>query len=481
MPPETLRLRAAQPVSEGGGIHSDPLGHRGNRGDTGLQRITSKFTFQKNKCTCPANQKGLTVFNLKEYWVKSDLESALERREKEYEHYKKREHTENILIASPNSPLGYPTHGVQVKPLSTIHLPGLRIFADLPKYTVTLEASLGTIDFLLNISGNTECQVHGRGKKSLSISTNNTQLLNLILKSITYTSTVYDIDSLDIVKFTLGDHRAQIPVSIRQPPMPRLYDPGPEKKIRDLVTITTKTFLRYDKLRTMLKSLRQYYPDIKVIVADDNQTPEKIDDPNVEQYFMPFAKGWFAGRNLAVSQVTTKYFLWVDDDFFFTYDTKIEKLVEVLEATDLDVVGGNVAGNHFSFRLLLEEGGKDGDCIHWGAGGYHPIPGFPTCIVTGGVVNFFLAHTDRVLGVGFDPKLNRVAHTEFFIDALGRLRIGSCSHVSIGHQKKENPTNKESEENHKKYNSFRQNTNEQQRFKLGLHYFKNRLSCFTKS
>lgn len=42
---------------------------------------------------------------------------------------------------------------------------------------------------------------------------------------------------------------------------------------------------------------------------------------------------------MAVSQVTTKYFLWVDDDFVFTEETKIEKLVEVMEAVpELDVV-----------------------------------------------------------------------------------------------------------------------------------------------
>lgn len=49
-------------------------------------------------------------------------------------------------------------------------------------------------------------------------------------------------------------------------------------------------------------------------------------------------QGWFAGRNLAVSQVTTKYVLWVDDDFLFSHDTKIEVLVDVLEKTELDVV-----------------------------------------------------------------------------------------------------------------------------------------------
>ena len=50
-------------------------------------------------------------------------------------------------------------------------------------------------------------------------------------------------------------------------------------------------------------------------------------------------QGWFAGRTLAVSQVTTKYFLWVDDDFYFTEQTQIEKLVEVMESMpELDMV-----------------------------------------------------------------------------------------------------------------------------------------------
>lgn len=49
-------------------------------------------------------------------------------------------------------------------------------------------------------------------------------------------------------------------------------------------------------------------------------------------------QGWFAGRNLAVSQVTTKYVLWVDDDFIFTANTKLEKMVDILEKTTLDLV-----------------------------------------------------------------------------------------------------------------------------------------------
>ncbi len=65
------------------------------------------------------------------------------------------------------------------------------------------------------------------------------------------------------------------------------------------------------------------------------------------------SQGWFAGRNLAVSQVTTKYVLWVDDDFIFTANTKLEKLVDVLERTTLDLVRDRGKNCLLSLSFLL--------------------------------------------------------------------------------------------------------------------------------
>ncbi|PNJ44528.1 B4GALNT1 isoform 16, partial [Pongo abelii] len=150
---------------------------------------------------------------------------------------------------------------------------------------------------------------------------------------------------------------------------------------------------------------------------------------------MPFGKGWFAGRNLAVSQVTTKYVLWVDDDFVFTARTRLERLVDVLERTPLDLagleptflspqVGGavrEISGFATTYRQLLsvEPGAPGlGNCLRQRRGFHHELIGFPGCVVTDGVVNFFLARTDKVREVGFDPRLSRVAHLEFFLDGL---------------------------------------------------------------
>ncbi|XP_047701985.1 beta-1,4 N-acetylgalactosaminyltransferase 2 [Prionailurus viverrinus] len=442
------------------------------------ERFQNLFTydgiwlFPRNQCKCEA-PKGQGGYNFQDAYGQSELPAVKARRRAEFEHFQRREGLPRSppLLAQPNLPFGYPVHGVEVMPLHTVPLPGLQFEGqDAPFFKVTLTASLGILNTLADVP---DSVVQGRGQKQLTVSTSNRQLLNFVLQHLTYTSTVYQHPRVDVVSLESKSSVARFPVTIRHPVMPRLYDPGPERKLRDLVTIATKTFLRPHKLMTMLRSVREFYPDLTVIVADDSKEPLKINDDHVEYYTMPFGKGWFAGRNLAISQVTTKYVLWVDDDFLFNDKTKIEVLVDVLEKTELDVVGGSVLGNVFQFKLLLERS-QNGDCLHRRPGSFGPLDGFPRCVVTSGVVNFFLAHTERLQRVGFDPRLRRVAHSEFFIDGLGSLLVGSCPEVIIGHQARSPVADLE-----KMYSTFRTNTRDQIQFKLALHYFKNHLQCST--
>nr|XP_025039054.1 beta-1,4 N-acetylgalactosaminyltransferase 2 isoform X3 [Pelodiscus sinensis] len=290
----------------------------------------------KNQCTC-ASAKHVEIYQMEDYVDKKDIASLRARRQREFEHYQKRypSMTPDLVIAKANLPLSFPIQGVEVMPLCTIVIPGLRVQGlEEEKYKVILQASLGTLNTLADVSEDT---VDGRGQKELTISTSDLELLNFILDHITYTSAVYQLHAVDLMTFRSRQHVARFPVITRQPSLPKLFDPGADRKISSLVTITTKTFLRYHKLRRLIASIRQYYPDIKIIVADDSRDPEKIEEANVEHYIMPFGKGWFAGRNLAISQVTTKYYLWVDDDYLFTENTRIDKLVDVLEGTNLDM------------------------------------------------------------------------------------------------------------------------------------------------
>lgn len=81
------------------------------------------------------------------------------------------------------------------------------------------------------------------------------------------------------------------------------------------MTFIIHTFKRPDCLSRLLESIKEYYPNTPVIVYDDSE----------------FDRGLSWGRNHLVSQVKTKYFLLLDDDFVFTNETKIERLVEKAE------------------------------------------------------------------------------------------------------------------------------------------------------
>ncbi|XP_054859394.1 beta-1,4 N-acetylgalactosaminyltransferase 1 isoform X2 [Eublepharis macularius] len=422
----------------------------------------------------------------------SELPDVNIKRAQEYRSYRRRSHSpaDQLLIVRANSPLEYPVQGVEVQPLRTILIPGLSLQAvDRALYRVDLSATMGTFDVAAEVE---EVKVEGEGEMRLSLSGPHLDNVNRQMQFITYTNTLFHPNTADTVQFSTDGHRATFIIRIRHAPTPRLYHPGSssggageEYNVSALVTIATKTFLRYDKLRTMIDSVRKFYPTVTIIIADDSQNPERVEGPHIEQYFMPFGKGWFAGRNLAISQVTTKYVLWVDDDFIFTPRTKVEKLVDVLEKTSLDLVGGavrEITGYTTTYRqqISVQPGNEDGDCLRTRQGYHHVIEGFPSCVVTDGVINFFLARTDKVLQVGFDPRLSRVAHLEFFIDGLGVLHVGSCSNVVVDHASKiKLPWLKTDSE--KQYAKFRypNSSDNSMTTKHSLFYFKNHFKCMT--
>ncbi|XP_072423470.1 beta-1,4 N-acetylgalactosaminyltransferase 1-like isoform X2 [Chiloscyllium punctatum] len=424
----------------------------------------------KNGCRCEKEEpvislpfakhlfRQVSVQQFEQVFKEAEREELKKRREQEYQQFLQRSHSsaDVMIIAKANTPLEYPTQGLHVQPLKTIVIPGLSLQAPSRKlYRVNLTATLGTFDVAAEVD---EVTIQGEGQVHMSLSSSRLDNLNRQLQFVTYSNTIFN---------------------------PNTADTG--ENISGLVTIATKTFLRYDKLRELISSIRKYYPNVTIVIADDSDKPQKIEGDFIEQYFMPFGKGWFAGRNLAISQVTTKYLLWVDDDFIFTANTKLEKLVNILEKTTLDLVGGAVRektgfSTTFRHQISVEQGGEEGDCLHTRMGHYHVLQGFPNCVVTDGVVNFFLARTDKVQRVGFDPRLTRVAHSEFFIDGLGILHVGSCDDVTVDHATKIKLPWSSVDENEKTYKEFRypKSSEANVQLKQRLFYLKNRFKCMVK-
>ncbi|KAG9269748.1 beta-1,4 N-acetylgalactosaminyltransferase 1-like [Astyanax mexicanus] len=453
----------------------------------------------RNGCVCEGDPQGIKVpladvlfsrvsaEELKFAFRPSELEEVKKRRQHEFNNLRKRTQSaaDLLIVAKPNSPLQYPTQGVSVRPKKAVLIPGLALKQKSKSlYSVNLTAIMGTFD----VSGVVNSvRVRGEGSSHIEISSRALPALNRQLQFITYTNTIFHPNTADVVQFGTDGFQAAFTIKIRHEVPPKLYDPGPsaEYNISSLVSIATKTFLRYDKLQDLIVSIRQFYPTVTIIIADDSEHPQPVTGPYIEHYTMPFGKGWFAGRNLAISQVTTKYVLWVDDDFIFTSNTKLEKMVEVLESTTLDLVGGavrEVTGYTATYRHTIssEDGGEEGDCLHMRRGYHHIIEGFPNCVVADAVINFFMAHTEKVRQVGFDPRLARVAHLEFFVDGLGSLHIGSCDDIIVSHASKikgmlpwgQSKTDKE-------YSKFRYPA--QSSTQNAMFYFKNHFKCMTSN
>ncbi|KAK2885509.1 hypothetical protein Q8A67_016346 [Cirrhinus molitorella] len=473
----------------------------GHKNDHIPYHIKDGKTLANNGCVCEGDKPGnnfpfahllfaqVSATQLHASFQDSDLQNARKYRNKEYLSFRKRTYTaaDSLIIAESNSPLQYPVQGVEVRPKRSILIPGLSLnqISKEGPYLVDLIATMGTFNTAAMVD---EVHVKGEGEMHISFMSISPASLNKQLEFVTYTNTKFHPNTADVVQFKAGIFQASFTIKIRHPPIPKFYNPGPknEYNISTLVTIATKTFLRYDKLQDLITSIRQFYPTITIVIADDTEKPKPVTGPYIEHYIMPFGKGWFAGRNLAVSQVATKYVLWVDDDFIFTSSTKLEKMVDILERTTLDLVGGavrEVTGYTATYRhtISTDAGDEEGDCLHIRTGFHHVIKGFPRCVVADAVINFFMARTEKIRQAGFDPRLARIGHIAFFIDGLGSLHVGSCDDIIISHASKIKamlPWGQS--ETDKAYSKFRYNfTQGTSMNEYDLYYLKNHFKCVT--
>ncbi|XP_078000052.1 beta-1,4 N-acetylgalactosaminyltransferase 1-like [Glandiceps talaboti] len=375
-----------------------------------------------------------------------------------------------LMMCESFSPFRYPAGGITIPPLSSTYLHGLALnnaaagfLPDdkLVKIEIRCRHSRGVLT-TDSMNSKTEVIVSGKETSVMTVEGNKAQLqtINSALANIEYKSIVYDTEERDVVDIKMFNFNISIHIHIKRPVLPILYDPGPSADINSKVTIITKTFERYDALNRLISSIHKFYPDMTIIVADDSEFPVKINLPNVKQYAMPYGEGYFAGRNLALSQVRTKYFVSVDDDYIFTVKTRLENFIEKFEHPDVkvDLIGGAFSddkngkesvsfetecyGCHVATMYYKDENSvNNGDCYSQSLENkYSPSNVFPNCFIADSVDNFFMARTSTVRSVGFDPiYVGKFGHSNFFMDGLGKLRVMECTDVVV--QRKQDNTN----------------------------------------
>lgn len=110
------------------------------------------------------------------------------------------------------------------------------------------------------------------------------------------------------------------------------------------ITIGIKTFIRPKSLKFCLMRFRQRYKNIKILVADDSTVEFKKENKklcqkyNAEYYELPYDVGIGYGRNQMIMRCLTKYFLMCDDDTCIDDRFDLEKLYNLIENTNLDMI-----------------------------------------------------------------------------------------------------------------------------------------------
>jgi len=183
------------------------------------------------------------------------------------------------------------------------------------------------------------------------------------------------------------------------------------------VTAIVKTFERPAALRRLLESVQRLFPALTVIVADDSRTPSQV--PGVRTLALPFDVGVSAGRQAALAEVRSEYTWVLDDDFVLYHGTGLARALAALDQNQmLDIVGGAV----IDLPLGRLQTGRNAALYPTNRAPLAPlgslIGGLP---VRDKVPNFFLARTDRLRLVGWDPSLKRLDHADFFTRARGVL------------------------------------------------------------
>jgi glycosyltransferase involved in cell wall biosynthesis len=184
------------------------------------------------------------------------------------------------------------------------------------------------------------------------------------------------------------------------------------------VTAVIKTFERPRILRRLVESIGRLYPSLSIVVVDDSRDP--VQSPGVRTITMPYDSGVAAGRNEGLRHVETEYALVLDDDIVLFWATRLPAALTLMgRHPEIDIMGGQLVDLPFltSRPLSQAAGSVLGDRAALLPIGSE-IGGLTVCEK---VPNFFLARTERLRLVPWDPELKRLEHADFFTRALGVL------------------------------------------------------------
>lgn len=239
--------------------------------------------------------------------------------------------------------------------------------------------------------------------------------------------------------------------------------------VRNNLTFIVKSFERQHLVKGLCKNLTRMYPGAAIIIADDSHEPLYIDLPEVTVVHLPFNSGLSAGLAAALERVRTPYVMRLDDDELLTVRSKVHRELRFLEEhSELDLIGfGHTTAirlhsPEFNFRDYYKSPMKD-------AVKPLKIPHLTKIdenhIVLGKAANIYLAKTEKMREVGFDPNIKIIDHHDFFWRAAGIMACAVALDTVVFHR--HNPYER-------KYREYRSD------YRSDLEYIRNKHSRMIK-
>jgi len=205
------------------------------------------------------------------------------------------------------------------------------------------------------------------------------------------------------------------------------------------VTVMVKTILRPGCLRRFLESVRQYYPNTDIWVADDSAKPyPEIAEglTNIQYHVFDYDSGPGYCYNWMADRIQTPYIVTCEDDFIFSDQTRLDRWLPYLQYNLFDLMGGPVykvrQQKLSEFVGYFPEGQQDG---HFRRVYTKQVQLPIACDV---VLNWHIAKTDALREAGWDPALKVARHTDFFLTAKSfGQRVGYHPGVTVLHDHQE--------------------------------------------
>ena len=220
--------------------------------------------------------------------------------------------------------------------------------------------------------------------------------------------------------------------------------------VRENVTFILKSFERQKLVKGLVKNIQRMYPGTSIIIADDSSVPLTAESPGVRVLHLPFNSGLGAGLHAALAQVQTPFVMRMDDDELLTLKTMVHRELSYLsDHPELDLIGfGHTTAirlhsTEFNFREYYKSPMDDA-----------PLPlKIPHMtrlddrhLILGKVANIYLARTDKLREVGFDPGIKVIDHHDFFWRAAGKITSAVALDTVVFHR--HNPYDR-------RYNTYR--------------------------